>query len=503
MLATLHTATVVGVDAWVVDVEVDVAFGLPSFTIVGLPDSAVRESRDRVRSAIRYAGFEFPIHRVTVNLAPSDIRKTGTAFDLPIAIGVLAAAGFVPRESLDGLLVVGGLSLDGRVQRVRGILPVTMLAARRAVRLVLPEANVAEAALVAAAQLVPAHDLARLVSDLASGAAPAATVPARSALDHVSRDGPDLADVRGQPLARRALEIAAAGRHNILLVGPPGTGKTLLARRLPGILPPPSLSEVLASTSIHSVAGVLDAETGPLRARPFRAPHHTVSAAALIGGGTDPRPGEVSLAHTGVLFLDEIVEFGRGVLETLREPVEEGTVRIARIARAVQFPARFLLVAAMNPCPCGYAGEASGQCRCSVEDIARYQRRLSGPLRDRMDLTVRVESVPFQALAGDEANESSAQVAARVTRAYERQLERYARDAACTNADLSGRQLLRHCVLDQDGMRLLERAVHRFRLTGRGFDRVRRVARTIADLDEAPVIRKQHLAEALQYRVVA
>lgn len=501
MLGKLQSAAVIGVDATLVDVEIDVSGGLPAFAVVGLPDSTVRESRDRVRSAIRHGGFEFPERRITVNLAPADIRKTGASYDLPIALGLLAAVGVLPPGRFDNLVVVGALSLDGRVQPVRGVLPVALLAARHGRRLVLPAANIGEGHIVEQVGLHPATSLAQIVADLSRGAEPATSVPAETASRPVSV-ALDLADVRGQHSARRALEIAAAGRHNLLLVGPPGAGKTLLARRLPGILPPPCFEEAVSATAIHSVAGLLEPSGGLLADRPFRAPHHSASDVALIGGGRDPRPGEVSLAHNGVLFLDEIVEFERRALEALREPLEEGLVRIARALRTVQFPSRFLLVAAMNPCACGYAGETANRCRCSRRDVERYHDRLSGPLRDRIDLTARVEHLPFRLLAGDTPAEDSVTVRKRVRRARERQSARYRGETLLTNADLAGPQLGHHARLDAQSLTLLERAMQRLGLTGRGFDRIRRVARTIADLDGSPSIRRPHIAEAIQYRVL-
>jgi magnesium chelatase family protein len=501
VLGKLLSAAIMGVEASLVDVEIDVSGGLPAFAVVGLPDSTVRESRDRVRSAIRHSGFEFPERRITVNLAPADVRKSGASYDLPIALGLLVAVGVLSPDRLEDLLVVGALSLDGRVQAVRGVLPVALLAARHRRRLVLPATNLQEGRIVEDVGLHPATSLAQIVADLNSGVQTAPIAGART-MPRSPAAPLDLVDVRGQHGARRAVEIAAAGRHNLLLVGPPGAGKTLLARRLPGILPPPTFDESLASTAIHSVAGLLEPAAGRLADRPFRAPHHSASDVALIGGGRDPRPGEVSLAHNGVLFLDEIVEFERRALEALREPMEEGVVRIARALRTVQFPSRFLLVGAMNPCACGYAGEFPERCRCTRGDVNRYQDRLSGPLRDRIDLTARVERVPFRILADDAPAEDSATVRERVRRARERQMARYDGDRSSTNADLSGSRLREHGRLDAQSLALVERAMRHLGLTGRGFDRIRRVARTIADLDDSAVIGKPHVAEAIQFRVI-
>ena len=502
MLAKVNTCAVVGLEGAVVEVEADISQGLPAFTVVGLPDTAVQEARERVRAAIRNSGCEFPMRRITVNLAPADLKKEGPAYDLPIAVGVLISSGQVPVEAGSSLFL-GELSLDGHLRHTNGVLPMVALARQQGFQTVyVPSVDAREAALMEGVQVIPVNSLAELVSHLRGDQLLAPYEPStdRSATAELWRSGPGLAHIRGQEHAKRAVEVAAAGGHNLLFTGPPGSGKTLLARSLPSVLPPLSYDESLEVTKIYSISGLLPADTPLIVQRPFRSPHYTISHAGLVGGGRSPHPSEITLSHKGVLFLDELPEFGHSVLEVLRQPLEDKVVTISRAQGTVTFPANFMLVAAMNPCPCGYYGDAQRACTCTPSMVTRYQKRVSGPLLDRIDMFVEVPRVEYEKLMESPTVEGSETVRQQVEGAREVQRQRFEGQGLACNAEMGPEQVWHFCELGEGGRGLLQVAMRQLGLSARAFHRVLKLARTIADLAGAEDIGVVHLAEALQYR---
>jgi magnesium chelatase family protein len=502
MIVKAISSAVIGIDSFPVEVEVDITAGLPQFSTVGLPDASVRESKDRIKAAIKNSGYPFPTHHVTINLAPADTKKEGTSFDLPIAIAVLASQGTLSKEPLSEYLLLGELSLDGSVKGIHGALLAAFTAKMLGIRgIILPKENAREAALVEGIDVIPIDRLSDVVEFFGGRAKISPFHTDVSKMFRQSRDYPfDFSDIKGQEQAKRAIEVAVAGGHNILMIGPPGSGKSMLAQRIVTIIPDLSLSEAIETTKIYSVSGLIERKEALIATRPFRAVHHTISDAGLVGGGNTPRPGEISLAHNGVLFLDELPEFRKNVLETLRQPLEDGKITITRSSQTATYPARFMLVAAMNPCPCGYYGDRSNRCHCTLQQIRQYQGRISGPLLDRIDIHIEVPSVRYSDLTAQKSGESSSVIRERIQKARDIQKKRFTGDETICNARMHDAQLRTFCRIDEESRKLIEMAIDKLGLSARAHTRILKVARTIADLDNSDFPTSSHVAEAIQYR---